>query len=79
MVLKENPDQPLASLEVCWLWGSQEESQELSMMLGLGTCGTWTGTDLSSPNGPLLKWEWVKTGHISWLMLLTETTPDQIP
>lgn len=34
------------------------------MMLRLGTCGTWTGTDLSSPNGPLLKWEWVKTGHI---------------
>lgn len=48
------------------------------MMLRLGTCGTWTGTDLSSPNRPLLKWEWVKTGHIFWLMLLTDTTPDQI-
>lgn len=42
------------------------------MMLRFGACGTWLGTDLS------LKWEWVKTGHMFWLMLLIDTTPDQI-
>lgn len=55
MVLKENvnnPDQPLAALEACWLWASQEHRQRL-MMFGLGACGTWIRTDSSSPMGHL--------------------------